>query len=62
MSGVTSSQRSTGSSGAGTRTLAWLNIELAFSSSSNATTAAGGTPSAAIAANLTSIESASSSG
>ena len=38
------------------RTLPWLNIDVAFSSTSNTSTASGGAPSATTAASLISIE------
>ena len=57
MSGVTTSQRSTRSSPQGMRTLPWLNIDVAFSSTSKIRTASGGAPSAATTASLISIDS-----
>ncbi len=62
MSGVTTSQRSARSSLPGIRTLPWLNIEVALSSTANRKTPSGGGPSAAMTANLIASEMAISSG
>ena len=56
MSGVTTSQRSRRSSPAGRRTFAWLNIAVAFSSTSKTSTATAGAPIAATAAHLIAVE------
>ena len=57
MSGVTTIQRSTRSSRAGRRTLPWLNIEVALSSTSKMSTATAGAPSAATTPSLITIDS-----
>ena len=52
MSGVTTSSRTMRSTGAGMRTLLWLNIDVAFSSTSNISTASAGAPSSAMTREL----------
>jgi hypothetical protein len=56
MSGVTTNQRITRSSGSGMDTLEWLNMEVALSTTSNSTTARAGMPNASTAATLISME------
>ena len=62
MSGVTTSSRTTRSTPAGMRTLLWLNIEVALSSTSKISTASAGAPMSTTTANLMSIESTISTG
>src|SRR5689334_22226970 len=52
----TTMRRRTRSSTWGKRTLPWLNTDVAFSVTSNTSTASGGAPSAATAASLITIE------
>src|SRR5688500_19429071 len=49
MSGVTTTSRTSRSTGEGSRRLAWLNIEVALSSTSNRITAPAGAPMATVA-------------
>src|SRR5207247_694770 len=56
MSGVTTIQRNMRSSRSGTRTLPWLNIEVALSTTSNSRTASAVAPSAAQNANQDGVE------
>jgi hypothetical protein len=56
MSGVTSSHRSHRSMRSGTEAFAWLNIAVAFSSTSKASTDMAGAPVAATTAHLSAVE------
>lgn len=62
ISGVTTTRRSARSSRDGIRMAAWLNVAVAFSTTSKARTATAGAPSATTAAILSSIESRISAG
>ena len=62
MSGVTTSRRTILSTAGGMRTLEWLNNDVALSSTSKASTATAGAPSAATTANLMSMERTISTG
>lgn len=62
MSGVTTIQRKIASTDFGSRTLPWLNIDVAFNTISKTSTATTDGPSAAMAKSLIPIESRISKG